>query len=1220
MMVDPRELRDRASQLARHPRTRKIAIWFVAILVAIGIIAGLAAPPLVRNKLASTLSDKFHRPVTIEQLRINPYAVTATVRGFLMKERDGSATAVSFDELHINLELQSLFRLAPVIKELRLVKPYVNVVRNEDRTYNYQDLIDEFTSGPPKPAGPPPRFALNNIEIIDGEIDFDDRPEKTKHKISSIRLGVPFVSSLPSQADIKVQPGFSALINGAPLIISGETKPFKDSRESTIRLNIDKLQIPKYLEYSPVQLNFRVPTGEIEGKLTASFRTFANKSSSLSISGNLALQQLVMQEKDEKPLVTLPSLELDVDAFDVFARRAVLRFVKVQGLDLHLIRRRDGGFNLTSLVQASAPAEAPAPAKDPEPKKEPTPFTYNVNEILLESSTLHFADQTLERPYQTTLDNVRINVKNLTNEPDKKAELALSFESKAKERVNHVGTVQLTPLLVEGKVELAGLQPGAFEPYYRDATAAQIKDGYLDLSTRYTVARNGQATDVRFSDVNAALHKLRLELPGEREPLWRIPLLAIKDGTVDVGKKTIVLGALEAREGNGHIQRNSDGAISYSRLARAPAAGAAKAPVKDPPPAKKDDAEWTIEAKQINLDRFRVAFDDRGLQTPAKVALSDFSLRVDNFSNAKNRRAKASLRTRINNKGLLQLAGPVGVNPVAARLNVQAQQVELLPFQPYLAEQVNFILTSGNMGTKGNLSIEASAGAPAKVGYEGSFQVADFAAVEKDTAQDLLKWKSLDLGGVQLAAVSPLQLAINDINLADFYARIIIAADGKINLQNLAAEKKEPSETGAPPASTPASATDTTPAATTTPPAGERRISIGKINLQGGDVNFSDFFIKPNYSANLNAVQGTIAELKPETPGDIMLQAKLDNAAPVDIQGKINPLAKNLFLDLTADAKEIDLNPFSPYAVKYVGYGIERGKLSFNVKYKVEDRKLTAENQIILNQLVFGEKVESPTATKLPVLLAVALLKDRNGVIDVNLPVSGSLDDPKFSVGGIVLRLVINLITRAVTAPFALLGSVFGGGSGAELSYIEFEPGRTTLTQAAEAKIKTLAAAMNNRPALKLEISGRTDPAGDLEGLKRVGLERKVKAQKFKELARQGNPPKSVDDVQIEKPEYERYLKAAYGAESFPKPRNVIGLAKDLPVSEMEALMLKNATVSDADVRDLANQRAQVVRDRLLATGQITADRVSLVAPKAVATDDKEKAKAKLSRVDFSLR
>jgi hypothetical protein len=253
-------------------------------------------------------------------------------------------------------------------------------------------------------------------------------------------------------------------------------------------------------------------------------------------------------------------------------------------------------------------------------------------------------------------------------------------------------------------------------------------------------------------------------------------------------------------------------------------------------------------------------------------------------------------------------------------------------------------------------------------------------------------------------------------------------------------------------------------------------------------------------------------------------------------------------------------------------------------------------------------------------LLAVAILKDRNGVIDVNLPIGGSLDDPEFSVGGIILRIIINIITRAVTAPFTLLGAAFGGGSGGELSYIEFDYGRSTVTQSAEAKIKSLATAMNNRPALKLDISGRVDPVNDLEGLKKTSIERKVKAQKMKELVRQGAAPKSVDDVQVDKSEYERYLKAAYGDESFPKPRNVIGIAKDLPVSEMESLMLKYTQASDDDLRELANRRARGVQDRLLATGQVTTDRLSIVAAKPVSSEEKEKTKAKLSRVDFSLR
>jgi hypothetical protein len=254
------------------------------------------------------------------------------------------------------------------------------------------------------------------------------------------------------------------------------------------------------------------------------------------------------------------------------------------------------------------------------------------------------------------------------------------------------------------------------------------------------------------------------------------------------------------------------------------------------------------------------------------------------------------------------------------------------------------------------------------------------------------------------------------------------------------------------------------------------------------------------------------------------------------------------------------------------------------------------------------------------VLLAVALLKDRNGVIDINLPISGSLDEPQFSVGGIILRLVINIITKAVTAPFALLGGVFGAGGGEELSYVEFDNGRATLNQAAQAKIATLVKAMSNRPALRLELSGRADPASDVEGLKRWGIERKVKAQKLKDLSRKGAAPKSLDEVKIDSSEYPQYLKAAYGEEDFPKPRNIIGLARDLPVAEMEKLMMQHATANDDDLRQLANQRAQTVRDALLATGQVSADRLFIVAAKPLTSEEKSKLKGKPNRVDFSLR
>ena len=421
------ELRSRAIETARQPRTRKIAIWLVAIVAAFGIIAGLVAPPLLRGKLASELSTKLHRQVSIEQIRINPFAMSVTVRGFLMKERQGSATAFSFDELYANLELASLFRWGPVFKEIRLVKPYVNVVRNEDRTYNFTDLIDEFTKGPPEPKGPPaptPRFALNNIQVLDGKIDFDDRPEQTKHAITSIKIGVPFISSIPSQVEIKVQPAFYALVNGSPFQIDGETKPFKDSRDSTIHLDIDKLQIPKYVEYSPVDLNFKIPSGQLNTKLTVTFRTSKDKPSVLSVSGDIGIAEFVLQEKTDAPLLNLPALDVVIDDIEVLAKQATLKSVKIQSPELHVTHNRDGTLNLTSLIAESKTEKAP------EQKTDEKPFGYRVDEIVVDQGKVIFTDRGPEQPFEKRLENIHAGVKGLTNEADKKAATEISFQTR----------------------------------------------------------------------------------------------------------------------------------------------------------------------------------------------------------------------------------------------------------------------------------------------------------------------------------------------------------------------------------------------------------------------------------------------------------------------------------------------------------------------------------------------------------------------------------------------------------------------------------------------------------------------------------------------------------------------------------------------------------------------------------------------------------------------
>jgi hypothetical protein len=376
--------------------------------------------------------------------------------------------------------------------------------------------------------------------------------------------------------------------------------------------------------------------------------------------------------------------------------------------------------------------------------------------------------------------------------------------------------------------------------------------------------------------------------------------------------------------------------------------------------------------------------------------------------------------------------------------------------------------------------------------------------------------------------------------------------------------------------------------------------------------------IKPSYSANLVEIGGRITGLsfKQNELAEVELRGKLNRDIPLEIVGKINPSKENLFVDLTVKFKGFELSPTTPYSGKYIGYTIQKGKLSIELKYLIAKKKLDAQNMIFFDQFTLGDKVESPDATKLPVRLAIALLKDRSGEIKLDVPVSGSIDDPKFSVGRIILQAILNLLTKAATSPFALLGALFG--SGEELSYMEFDYGGSRVEDQNMKKLDILTKAMYDRPALKLDIEGHVDIERDKEGLKNYLVQKKVKVQKLNETVKKGLSVVPVDEVKVEQQEYEKYLTMAYKAEKFTKPRTTVGLTKSLPIPEMEKLMLTHTAVNDEDLRTLATQRAMNAKDLILKSGKVTPDRVFIIEPKTLSPEKKEKLKD--SRVDFKLK
>jgi hypothetical protein len=626
---------------------------------------------------------------------------------------------------------------------------------------------------------------------------------------------------------------------------------------------------------------------------------------------------------------------------------------------------------------------------------------------------------------------------------------------------------------------------------------------------------------------------------------------------------------------------------------------------------------WTLAVGKLALDRVAVDFEDRGTQPAVRIALRELAVTAANYTNARGGEVDVTARTRVGERGRIAFTGPVVTNPFALAGNIDASGLALVAVKPYLEPRVNVVLTNGTLAAKGRVALDTSDAGPMHASWSGNVTIANFAALDAPTASDLVRWKTLALDGLDVGT-APARFKVDRIDLEDYFARVIVYADGGLNLVRLLKEGP-PAETGPVAGAAPAAGNPPVTAAAPAPAA----MSIGRIEFLRGNVNFSDFFVKPNYSVNLTEVTGSVTSMSAEQAGDVAIAANIDRTAPVEVTGRIHPFAQELSLDVTAKARDIDLPPLTTYAVKFAGYGIEKGKLTFDVHYRVDNRKLSAENQLVLDQLTFGDHVDSPTATKLPVKLAVALLRDSRGVINIHLPIAGSLDDPEFSVGGLIIQVIINLIGKAATAPFALLAAAFGGGQ--ELSTLTFAAGSAAIGADAQRSVDTLAKALSDRPAIKLDVGGHADPDADREALRRAAVDNAMRREKMKWLAAAGNAPASVADVSIDAAERERWLTAAYREAPLPeRPRNVIGMLKDVPPAEMEAMLYANAKVDDEALKLLANARAEAVKEALAAKG-VAGDRMFLLAPRlgsgaSTASASGAPAPKTAARVDFVLR
>ncbi|SDP11064.1 protein of unknown function [Paracidovorax cattleyae] len=1267
---------------------RWTAIGAAALMLAWGL-AWMAVPPLVRWGIQHWGSGFAGRDVTVGRVQFRPWTLELTVYDIALSGAvPGAPAQADIRRLYIDMEMQSLVRWAPVLDALEIDAPRLRVVRGQDGRYDIDDLLQRGAARPGSGEGSGARFALYNLMLRDGVVEFTDRTTDQAHRLAGLELGIPFLSNLPADRQVTVTPRLAFSLDGSTFDTGARSTPFSEDRNTQARLQIRGLDLSPLRAYWPAGTPLRPQAGTLEAELDIGF--LQGPEPRLTVGGHARLSGVLLDGPPGSAPLAFRALDVHAASVEPLRRSVHLSSVEWSGPDIAVRRDAQGRWDWAAVATGAGAGDARgaalrAPAAVP-PAAGAGPssgaWVVAIDRLAVREGRVAWRDESAVRPVAMAWDGVHAQAQSLAW-PWKGG---LPFRLQARMRpADGAGsgpgatgageapaTLKVAGTAWPGRGQVAaslrGMPFSAVEAYAAGAFAPRARARIdADAGVAWNHANGALVAKVaRFVADGVSLAcpaggpcaapsaeaGRPPEGTGTLPGAWaQAEQLEIENAWIDVPARAVSVERAVARAPRVRAERDAQGRWMFDAWPLQDAAGRVASREAR---ASTSEGPWSVRVGELSVERGAVALRDAVPASPVDLRWSGIALQARGLRWPQAATGPDAVPVQLSlsgqweagrrDPGRLAYEGRLTVAPLGLQGRLQAQRLPLHLLEPYAAPWLSVRIMRAEAGFEGDVDYAATA-AGAKASVRGNAALdevrvrAPVPEPEPQTSagtpstpprgEELLRWRNLALQGVQweMAPGMPARVDVREAALRDFFARIVLQKNGRLNLQDLVrspdaatAQERGPGAAsaqasvggsaaarpgailgaGAPPAAPAAPAANAGPV-----------LRFGPVVLSSGAVRFTDYFIEPNYSADLGDLAGRIGAFSSEpAPGggepamaELELSGKAQGSAPLEISGRINPLAKPLALDIQGRVRDLELPPLSPYAVKYAGHGIERGKLSMDVRYKVQpDGQLTAGNRLVLHQLTFSDPVEGASAS-LPVRLAAALLADSNGVIDLDLPISGSLNDPQFSLGPVILRTLGSLVLKAVTSPFSLLAKAFAGGT-AEQGAVAFAPGSAVLDAAALQGLDKVAQSLRDRPALQLTVTGHALAEAEEDGWKRERLRSQVQAvqQRRQPGARadaevQVVPaaPGGTDAAQAQA--YADALRELYRRTDIPKPRNLLGLALDIPVPEMEALLLARMKVPGGALRELAQARAVAVRDELARRG-VPLERLFVAAPR----------------------
>ena len=884
-------------------------------------------------------------------------------------------------------------------------------------------------------------------------------------------------------------------------------------------------------------------------------------------------------------------LYVNAELVSVVRRELDLLEVRLIGPYGRLVIRRDGTLNISDIADSMNAAAKAAPPSGPPP-------VLSINALHIAGARFDVLDSATRRPFRSTIGPWKIDLTAFATRREASSRYAFSGRTESGESFAWAGDFAIDPVRSTGTISVDSLRLSKYGPFYERTVGFDVPRGFMGVNAAYQLDLGPGNRTMRITGGEFSISALTLVERARGDTALVLPALRVSGVNVDAVGRRATVGAITLQGGTVNVVRARDGTLNLIRIMATPidsgppvSAPAPKAAATGAPPAAPAPA-WRWAIGRLAADSVVVRMLDSATARPASIGLQGVSASIDSVASESATVSRVRGAASWAPRGTLAATGTVRIWHRDGQLTVSAKEVSLRPFDAYLAPAINLLITDGRLSSDAALRFAVADSVHPDFSFTGNLRVDRFASVDGVHRDPFVSFRTLSLAGISYAHRAH-TLAMKEIVLGAPVAELGVAADGTTIVRtvfpNPAADSaandsaaKDSVRAATPPAKPVPSPKGTPPAA----PA--MKVSIGRVRVTNGAIRMNDKSIDPTVAFAITKIDAVTGRLSSDSlgTGTLELSAAINDVAPVKVSGRFNPLSAKEGSDLAVSIQGWELIPVGPYSGRFLGYLIAKGKMKVEMRYRVVGRELKAENKLTIDQFTFGDATNSPDATKMPVKLGVAVMRDRDGQIVFDVPVEGNLDDPSFRLGRVIGRAIMNVLTKLITSPFKLLGGMFGGGN-ADLSFVEFAPGSAALAAPETKKLDVLARSLYERPALKLEISGAVDTLADAAALRGAKLEARLRAAKWAALkAKDPNvaPPDSLVLTPTDRP---FWLAAVYAA-AFPKDSAVLATRKarsalpPYPPAEMERRLLATVTVSPDDLRLLAAARAKRCLDYLL--------------------------------------